>query len=122
MEDNGSLTINYTSNASSTFQKKIKWIDSIQLNSSTKKLDIHFNTGGTTSITIPFVDNIKYDDSTGKFFYHIAGEDENKVTQVNGNPLRYVQRVVKGAGEENKGKLVFYYNDNGHTAIDIKDV
>lgn len=96
LADDGTLTISYTHNNNSVWNKKIKWITETTINTSSGELKINYNTGDSETHQLIYPRNLSI--NTGET--EGSGNQKVKVTYTDGttedigNPLNYIIKTA----------------------------
>ena len=111
LADDGTFTINYTHNDTVTYTKKIKWITSTTLNSTTGVFHIDYNDGSNYETTLKWINGISLADNGTITFTYTTGDSEaleNKIKWITTTEL------------ETNGTLTINYNDGTKEVFDKK--
>ena len=111
LDNNGTLSFNFSAGGETTFQNKIKWITNVALNSN-QQLIVSYNTGAPSTLNLPYVSSMSYDNNT--ISYQTAGSS----TSTSLITLKYVNDISQAS----TGKLTLTYNDGDTKEIPIKDI
>lgn len=96
LADDGTLTIDYTHDDTITYNKKIKWINSITLNGNDGRLKIQYNDGTEYNTQLVYPSDLSVNTGTTEG----AGNQKLHVTYTNGtgkdigNPINYIMRTA----------------------------
>ena len=102
LADDGTFTITYTHDNTVTYTKKIKWITSTTLNSTTGVFHIDYNDGSNYETTLKWINGISLADNGTITFTYTTGDSEaleNKIKWITTTEL------------ETNGTLTINYND-----------
>lgn len=111
LADDGTFTITYTHNNTVTYTKKIKWITSTTLNSTTGVFHIDYNDGSNYETTLKWINGISLADNGTITFTYTTGDSEaleNKIKWITTTEL------------ETNGTLTINYNDGTKEVFDKK--
>lgn len=111
LADDGTFTITYTHDNTVTYTKKIKWITSITLNSTTGVFHIDYNDGSNYETTLKWINGISLADNGTITFTYTTGDSEaleNKIKWITTTEL------------ETNGTLTINYNDGTKEVFDKK--
>lgn len=96
LADDGTLTIDYTHDDTITYNKKIKWINSITLNGNDGRLKIQYNDGTEYNTQLVYPSDLSVNTGTTEG----AGNQKLHVTYTDGtgkdigNPINYIMRTA----------------------------
>ena len=111
LADDGTFTITYTHDNTVTYTKKIKWITSTTLNSTTGVFHIDYNDGTNYETTLKWINGISLADNGTITFTYTTGDSEaleNKIKWITTTEL------------ETNGTLTINYNDGTKEVFDKK--
>ena len=111
LADDGTFTITYTHDNTVTYTKKIKWITSTTLNSTTGVFHIDYNDGSNYETTLKWINGISLADNGTITFTYTTGDSEaleNKIKWITTTEL------------ETNGTLTINYNDGTKEVFDKK--
>lgn len=111
LADDGTFTITYTHDNTVTYTKKIKWITSTTLNSTTGVFHIDYNDGTNYETTLKWINGISLADNGTITFTYTTGDSEaleNKIKWITTTEL------------ETNGTLIINYNDGTKEVFDKK--
>lgn len=111
LADDGTFTITYTHDNTVTYTKKIKWITSTTLNSTTGVFHIDYNDGSNYETTLKWINGISLADNGTITFTYTTGDFEtleNKIKWITTTEL------------ETNGTLTINYNDGTKEVFDKK--
>lgn len=111
LADDGTFTITYTHDNTVTYTKKIKWITSTTLNSTTGVFHIDYNDGANYETTLKWINGISLADNGTITFTYTTGDSEaleNKIKWITTTEL------------ETNGTLIINYNDGTKEVFDKK--
>lgn len=111
LADDGTFTITYTHDNAVTYTKKIKWITSTTLNSTTGVFHIDYNDGTNYETTLKWINGISLADNGTITFTYTTGDSEaleNKIKWITTTEL------------ETNGTLTINYNDGTKEVFDKK--
>ena len=96
LADDGTLTIDYTHDDTITYNKKIKWINSITLNGNDGRLKIQYNDGTEYNTQLVYPSDLSVNTGAAEG----AGNQKLHVTYTDGtgkdigNPINYIMRTA----------------------------
>lgn len=111
LADDGTFTITYTHDNTVTYTKKIKWITSTTLNSTTGVFHIDYNDGSNYETTLKWINGISLADNGTITFTYTTGDSEaleNKIKWITTTELK------------TNGTLTINYNDGTKEVFDKK--
>lgn len=111
LADDGTFTITYTHDNTVTYTKKIKWITSTTLNSTTGVFHVDYNDGSNYETTLKWINGISLADNGTITFIYTTGDSEtleNKIKWITTTEL------------ETNGTLTINYNDGTKEVFDKK--
>ena len=111
LADDGTFTITYTHDNTVAYTKKIKWIISTTLNSTTGVFHIDYNDGTNYETTLKWINGISLADNGTITFTYTTGDSEaleNKIKWITTTEL------------ETNGTLTINYNDGTKEVFDKK--
>lgn len=111
LADDGTFTITYTHDNTVTYTKKIKWITSTTLNSTTGVFHVDYNDGSNYETTLKWINGISLADNGTITFTYTTGDSEtleNKIKWITTTEL------------ETNGTLTINYNDGTKEVFDKK--
>lgn len=111
LADDGTFTITYTHDNTVTYTKKIKWITTTTLNSTTGVFHIDYNDGTNYETTLKWINGISLADNGTITFTYTTGDSEaleNKIKWITTTEL------------ETNGTLTINYNDGTKEVFDKK--
>ena len=111
LADDGTFTITYTHDNTVTYTKKIKWITSTTLNSTTGVFHVDYNDGSNYETTLKWINGISLADNGIITFTYTTGDSEtleNKIKWITTTEL------------ETNGTLTINYNDGTKEVFDKK--
>lgn len=111
LADDGTFTITYTHDNTVTYTKKIKWITTTTLNSTTGVFHIDYNDGTSYETTLKWINGISLADNGTITFTYTTGDSEaleNKIKWITTTEL------------ETNGTLTINYNDGTKEVFDKK--
>lgn len=111
LADDGTFTITYTHDNTVTYTKKIKWITSTTLNSTTGVFHIDYNDGSNYETTLKWINGISLADNGTITFTYITGDSE-----VLENKIKWITTTEL----ETNGTLTINYNDGTKEVFDKK--
>lgn len=92
MSNDGTITIQYAHDGNVAFSKKLKWINSVNLNTLTGEFTVDYNNGADYSTTLDWIKSVNIEDNGTVTFGHVNNEVtefQNKIkwcTDVQINP------------------------------------
>lgn len=111
LADDGTFTITYTHDNTVTYTKKIKWITSTTLNSTTGVFHIDYNDGSNYETTLKWINGISLADNGTITFTYTTGDSE-----ILENKIKWITT----AELETNGTLTINYNDGTKEVFDKK--
>lgn len=111
LTDDGTFIINYTHNNSVIYSKKIKWITSITLDSTTGAFQINYNDGSNYKTTLKWINEISLADNGSITFTYTTGD-----TQTLENKIKWITTTEL----DTNGTLTINYNDGTKEIFDKK--
>lgn len=111
LADDGTFTITYTHDNTVTYTKKIKWITSITLNSTTGVFHIDYNDGTNYETTLKWINGFSLADNGTITFTYTTGDSE-----VLENKIKWITTTEL----ETNGTLIINYNDGTKEVFDKK--
>ena len=111
LADDGTFTITYTHDNTVTYTKKIKWITSTTLNSTTGVFHIDYNNGSNYETTLKWINGISLADNGTVTFTYTTGDSE-----VLENKIKWITTTELAAN----GTLTINYNDGTKEVFDKK--
>ena len=114
----GTLTFTYSDGNSTSFEKKIKWINSINIDTANKKtnptygqITINYNNGNPSSYsqTLPLVKNFSVDNNTGKINIQYADNTNEDIGTINN---------IKQTWIDSGGHLLILYTSSDYRPAD----
>lgn len=130
LDDNGTLTVSYTHNNNTVFEKKIKWVTGVSLstgdgaNGGHFKMD--FNNGSPAYQTdLTWVKGLEIQDN-GDVIGTFAGTNGGKLANNGKNKVGHIRWISSVTLDENTGHFVCAFND-GTASVDkrltwVKDI
>lgn len=116
LSEDGTLTFTLTNNTI-TFDKVLKSISAVSIQD--ERLKIEYNTGGSDSIILPYVSNVRLDGSTLKCTI-VGTEGETDI-----GTIRYVNNITQiedNNDPSENGYFEISYNDGTSSTIEIKNI
>jgi len=74
MSNDGTITIQYAHDGNVAFSKKLKWINSVNLNTLTGKFTVDYNNGADYSTTLDWIKSVNIEDNGTVTFGHVNNE------------------------------------------------
>lgn len=111
LADDGTFIINYTHDNSVIYSKKIKWITSITLDSTTGAFQINYNDGSNYKTTLKWINEISLADNGSITFTYTTGD-----TQTLENKIKWITTTEL----DTNGTLTINYNDGTKEIFDKK--
>lgn len=111
LADDGTFTITYTHDNTVTHTKKIKWITSTTLNSTTGVFHIDYNDGSNYETTLKWINGISLADNGTVTFTYTTSDSE-----VLENKIKWITTIELAAN----GTLTINYNDGTQEVFDKK--
>lgn len=111
LADDGTFTITYTHDNTVTYTKKIKWITSTTLNSTTGVFHIDYNDGSNYETTLKWINGISLADNGTITFTYTTGDSETLENKI---------KWITTAELETNGTLTINYNDGTKEIFDKK--
>lgn len=102
LADDGTFTIAYTHDSDTTYSKKIKWINAVNLNSTTGAFKIDFNDGTKYETTLKWINNIALA-ANGELTVSYTTGDSEKLE----NSLKWITQTTFSED----GTFTIFYND-----------
>ncbi len=111
LTDDGTLTIEYTHNDTSTWNKKIKWITQVSLNADNGKFIMNFNDGTKYETQLKYPKEVSVDGRTGMFNMKYSTGDDYNNRLIYPNSIELVPET---------GKFTQTYTDNTKYQTQLK--
>ena len=108
MSDDGTITIQYAHDGNVAFSKKLKWINSVNLNTSTGVFKVDYNNGADYSTTLDWIKSVNIKDDGTVTFGHV----NNEVTEFQ-NKIKWCTDVQIN----NNGAITFKWNNGTQDTV-----
>ena len=111
LNNDGTLSFNFSAGEKTSFNNAIRWITSVELNYN-QQLIVNYNYGDPSIISLPYVSSMDYTNNT--ISYQTAGSS----TSIPLITLKYVNDI----NQDSTGKITLTYNDRETKEIPIRDI
>ena len=108
MSNDGTITIQYTHDDNITFSKKLKWINSVNLNTSNGVFTVNYNNGADYSTTLDWIKSVNIENDGTVTFGHV----NNEVTEFQ-NKIKWCTDVQIN----NNGTITFKWNNGTQDTV-----
>lgn len=119
LSEDGTLTVGYTHDDDTVFEKKIQWIDNVNLSPDTGEFDVEYNNGAEKFHTVlDWIKNIVVDADGTIHFWHTKDNRDD----THENVIKWIDDV-KLSQDDGKFIVNYNYGDNYESQLDwIKDI